>query len=318
MRAAQIAKLVGSRSPGSRCLVLTSTNGETEDRAGPVMYHLRRVSSLRIWVLAVGRPHPRCHSSRPVSSGLVSLPSCAGQGGLRPMPFAVQDGTCSVPSITSASIMARRLGCEMVVAVGGSGVLDLGKALALVLANPGDPREYLAELGARRLKKSSDERAEILPSLPSAPCFLVPTCPSSSELRRDAFVLIDSNVALPLRPRPESVQMAVVDPELARSLSPELTLSTGLACLSHAIETYIAPTASAASRRVSAAAIMRVAGALRAATLGTHSVSRVEEERRRRRRTESDFVVVRVVPQTDRRWSTGRGSRKPAFWRAQH
>ena len=58
---------------------------------------------------------------------------------------------------------AREHGADVVAAVGGGSVLDLGKAAAMLLGNGGDPLDYLEVVGAGRKV-----------TRPSVPCVAVP------------------------------------------------------------------------------------------------------------------------------------------------
>ncbi|MBV9880871.1 MAG: iron-containing alcohol dehydrogenase, partial [Gemmatirosa sp.] len=42
---------------------------------------------------------------------------------------------------------ARAAACDVVIALGGGSVIDAGKAVAALLTNPGDPRDYLEVVG---------------------------------------------------------------------------------------------------------------------------------------------------------------------------
>src|SRR5256886_2488440 len=59
---------------------------------------------------------------------------------------------------------AREHGADVVAAVGGGSVLDVGKAAAMLLGNGGDPPDYLEVIGSGRKITQ-----------PSLPCVAVPT-----------------------------------------------------------------------------------------------------------------------------------------------
>ena len=59
---------------------------------------------------------------------------------------------------------AREHGADVVAAIGGGSVIDLGKAVAILLANGGDPLDYLEVVGAGQPI-----------TRPAAPCVAVPT-----------------------------------------------------------------------------------------------------------------------------------------------
>src|SRR2546423_10555694 len=55
-----------------------------------------------------------------------------------------------VSAIEEGVAQSRSFGCELVVAVGGGSVLDAGKAIAAMLANPGEIFDYLEVIGPGR------------------------------------------------------------------------------------------------------------------------------------------------------------------------
>src|SRR6185369_4896515 len=65
------------------------------------------------------------------------------------VPFRVSpvDGEPTVDAARSATAAAREYGADVVVAIGGGSPLDLGKAVAVLLANGGDPLDYLEVVG---------------------------------------------------------------------------------------------------------------------------------------------------------------------------
>ena len=58
-------------------------------------------------------------------------------------------GEPTVEMAGAAVAAARARGADVVVAIGGGSVLDLGKAVAMLLGNGGDPLDYLEVIGAR-------------------------------------------------------------------------------------------------------------------------------------------------------------------------
>lgn len=56
-------------------------------------------------------------------------------------------GEPTVESARDAVAVARDHGADVVVAVGGGSVIDLGKAVAMLLGNGGDPLDYLEVVG---------------------------------------------------------------------------------------------------------------------------------------------------------------------------
>jgi alcohol dehydrogenase class IV len=120
--------------------------------------------------------------------------------------------------------------CEMVIAFGGGSVLDAGKAMAAMIANPGDPLDYLEVVG----------RGLALPA-EAAPCIAIPTTAGTgSEVTRNAVLACpEHRVKASMRSASMLPRLAVIDPELTYGLPRAITASTGLDALTQLIEPYV-------------------------------------------------------------------------------
>ena len=116
--------------------------------------------------------------------------------------------------------------CDVIVAVGGGSVMDCGKTIGAVVSN----RCNVLEL------EGVDEVA-----LPAPPIICIPTTAGSSadvsqfavitdEQRKRKFGIV-SKIMLP--------DLALIDPEMTITMSPELTAATGMDALCHAFEAYV-------------------------------------------------------------------------------
>ncbi|NIM93844.1 MAG: iron-containing alcohol dehydrogenase [Anaerolineales bacterium] len=125
---------------------------------------------------------------------------------------------------------ARSRGSEMIISVGGGSVLDVGKAVAALLTNGGDPLDYVEVIGQGK---------QIL--VPSAPFIAVPTTAGTgSEVTRNAVLAsLEHRVKVSLRSRHMLPTIALVDPELTYSLPPDLTASTGMDALTQVLEPLV-------------------------------------------------------------------------------
>lgn len=143
--------------------------------------------------------------------------------------FAVP-GEPAVETIRQGVQVARDAGCEMVIAIGGGSAIDGGKALAALLANPGDPLDYLEVIGRGRPLAN-----------PSVPFIAVPTTAGTgSEVTRNAVLASpEHRVKASLRSPHMLPRMALVDPDLTLDLPPAITASTGLDALTQLIEPYV-------------------------------------------------------------------------------
>ena len=87
-------------------------------------------------------------------------------------------GEPAIPAIREGVAQARDARCDVVISIGGGSVLDAGKAVAALLAHPGDPLDYLEIVG----------RGQPL-TQPSVPMIAVPTTAGTgSEVTRNAVL----------------------------------------------------------------------------------------------------------------------------------
>lgn len=120
--------------------------------------------------------------------------------------------------------------CDMVIGVGGGSVLDAGKAIAILLTNPGDVLDYLEVIGG----------GETL-TKPPLPYIAIPTTAGTgTEVTRNAVIeSSEHHVKVSLRSPLMLPGMALVDPELTYSLPPAITASSGLDALTQLIEPFV-------------------------------------------------------------------------------
>ncbi|MGC4090912.1 MAG: iron-containing alcohol dehydrogenase [Polyangiaceae bacterium] len=126
--------------------------------------------------------------------------------------------------------LCREAAVEFVVGVGGGSALDLAKAVAALVANGGDPLDYLEVVGRGRALTS-----------PSLPCILAPTTAGTgSEVTRNAVLQAEAErVKVSLRSAHMLPTLALVDPELTLSVPPSVTAATGLDALTQVMEPYV-------------------------------------------------------------------------------
>jgi alcohol dehydrogenase class IV len=99
---------------------------------------------------------------------------------------------------------ARRNRCDLVIGMGGGSALDAGKAIAALMANPGEPYDYLEVVG----------KGQPLVQAP-APYLAIPTTAGTgSEATRNAvLVASEKRVKVSLRSVAMLPRLAIVDPE---------------------------------------------------------------------------------------------------------
>jgi len=139
-------------------------------------------------------------------------------------------GEPAIDLVREGAQFARAEGCDLVVAMGGGSALDAGKALAALIANAGDPLDYLEVVG----------RGQPLEHTPVPSIAIPTTAGTGSEVTRNAVLASPRHrVKASLRSASMLPRLAVVDPELTWELPPAVTASTGLDALTQLIEPYV-------------------------------------------------------------------------------
>jgi alcohol dehydrogenase class IV len=167
-------------------------------------------------------------------------------------------GEPSVEWVRGAVNDARASGCQVVVAFGGGSVIDGAKALAALLANGGDPLDYLEVIG----------RGQAL-TRASLPLIAVPTTAGTgAEVTRNAVLGSErERVKASLRSPLMLPRMAVIDPDLLIGSPAAVLRSSGLDALSQLIEPFLSSRANPISDALAREGIVRSARSLRNAVL---------------------------------------------------
>lgn len=165
-------------------------------------------------------------------------------------------GEPTVGLAQSGAELARSCDCQCVIAIGGGSVIDCGKAIAALAANPASVMDYLEVVG----------KAQPLP-FPPLPFIAVPTTAGTgAEVTRNAVLHSpEHRVKVSLRSALMLPRIALVDPELTRELPPALTASTGLDALTQLIEPFVSNRSNPVSDALCREAIPRVIRSLRKA-----------------------------------------------------
>jgi alcohol dehydrogenase class IV len=183
--------------------------------------------------------------------------------GITGEPFPIH-GEPTVDLIRQGTQLAREADCDLIIALGGGSAIDAGKAIAALLANGGDPLDYLEVVGqAKPLTR------------PSAPFIAIPTTAGTgSEVTRNAVLASpEHRVKASLRSPHMLPALAVVDPELTLDLPPALTASTGLDALTQLIEPYVSNRANPMTDLYCVEGLRLAASALRLAWRDGHDLA---------------------------------------------
>ena len=187
-----------------------------------------------------------------------------------PMDAAIVtvSGEPTVGVAREAVAAAREHGAQAVVSLGGGSVIDLGKTVAMLLGNDGDPLDYLEVIG----------RGQPI-GRPSVPFAAVPTTAGTG-----AEVTMNAVLASPEHGRKASVRarsmlpaLAVVDPLLTVDCPPAVTAASGLDALTQCLEPLVSRNATPITDALAAQGLRHAAAGLRAAYAdGTDVAARTE------------------------------------------
>ncbi|MEW6651419.1 MAG: iron-containing alcohol dehydrogenase [Chloroflexota bacterium] len=143
-------------------------------------------------------------------------------------------GEPDIESVLRAASLARESECDFVISAGGGSVIDTGKAIAAILANPGELMDYLEVVG-RGMKLANKAKPHI--AIPT-------TAGTGSEVTRNAVIAVpEKQVKVSLRSPLMLPDIALVDPDLTISMPPALTAATGMDAFIQVIEPYVSKSA---------------------------------------------------------------------------
>lgn len=139
----------------------------------------------------------------------------------------------SEPNITmveESAVVARRFKPDMVVAMGGGSVLDMGKALAAMVTNTGDLYDYVEVVG-----RNVPIKAEPVPMI------AIPTTASTgAEVTKNAVLKSGQDkVKVSLRSPDILPNVAIVDPTLTYGTDPRTSGRGAMDAFTHLMEAYV-------------------------------------------------------------------------------
>jgi alcohol dehydrogenase class IV len=165
----------------------------------------------------------------------------------------------TIESVDKGSELAKEMGADTVVGVGGGSALDTAKAIGLMLKNPGNIRDYVG--------------IDLVPGS-GAPVIAVPTTAGTgSELTRFSVLSDKTNkVKLSVGSMYNCPTLALCDPELTVTLPPHITAATGMDALTHALESFVNKATQPISEALSIQSMKLIAKSLRLAVVQGENV----------------------------------------------
>lgn len=193
---------------------------------------------------------PGCLKEKNIGSVLIVTDGFLHISGmLEPMKKGLQDASIQYtiydevtpnPTILNVELARERYiqhGCQGLIGFGGGSAIDCAKAVGARIARP--------RLSIPRMK------GILKIWLPIPFLIAVPTTAGTGSETTLATVITDHNNAhkFPINDFPLIPRAAVLDPEMTRSLPPQLTSTTGMDALTHAVEAYIGNSTTKQTRR---------------------------------------------------------------------
>ncbi|MGL5429534.1 MAG: iron-containing alcohol dehydrogenase, partial [Vibrio sp.] len=139
-------------------------------------------------------------------------------------------GEPNITMVEETAQLGRRFNPDMVVAIGGGSVLDMGKAVAAVIPNQGNVYDYVEVVG-----RSVPLKAKPLPFI------AIPTTASSgSEVTRNAVLRsAQDRVKVSLRSPDMLADVAIIDPTLTYGTDLLISGRGALDAFTHVMEAYV-------------------------------------------------------------------------------
>jgi alcohol dehydrogenase class IV len=190
------------------------------------------------------------------------------------VPTAIrQHGEPTVAHIDAALALARNANCDMAIGIGGGSAIDAAKAVAGLLTNGGEGGgllDYLEVVGKGQKI-----------SRPAAPWIAIPcTAGTGAEATRNAVIGFKGegqNFKASIRSELLLARIALIDPELAISVRPSVTASSGMDALCQCIESYTSSGANPMTDALALEGIQRAARSLKRAYLNPRDLDARED-----------------------------------------
>ena len=162
--------------------------------------------------------------------------------------YELFDRVAADPSIgvfEKAAALYKEKGCTSLIGLGGGSSIDVAKGVAIIATNEGTLKEY-----------ASGKPVEgVLPWL----CAIPTTAGTGSESTAITVVFDpESKVKMALKTPAIVPRLALLDPLLLASVPPKVAAETGADALTHAIESYLAPSGHAITEALALSAVRMI------------------------------------------------------------
>lgn len=173
-----------------------------------------------------------------------------GREGLKAVVYSEITGEPHLETADRGAQRARKAKADIVIGIGGGSAMDAAKAMAVVAGNNGKAVDYL---GLNRVPG------------PGLPTIMVPTTAGTgSEVTfTSVFIRKDLKKKEGMNSHFLYPDVALLDPLLTLSVPPDVTATTGIDALCHAIESFTSIQASPMSEMISLEAIGLIAANIR-------------------------------------------------------
>src|SRR5436853_468659 len=189
-----------------------------------------------------------------VRAGLIDRVYAGLAGGIDVVgTFADVPANSSVAVVEQGAAYARDLNADLLVAVGGGSPIDTAKCMRILLTEGGRLHDY--------------EGYNLL-DRPLTPMIAIPTTAGTGSEVTPFAVIRDEQAHLKMTFSSPFLapDLAVLDPQMTRTLPRRLTAATGMDALTHAIESFVSSEANPISDSLGLYAIDMISNNLRAAT----------------------------------------------------
>jgi alcohol dehydrogenase class IV len=139
--------------------------------------------------------------------------------------FEEIESSSSIDTVDKGALLIKEKKYDLIVSIGGGSSIDTAKAISVVVSNGGKCIDYA---GVNKVKK------------PPMEVIAIPTTAGTSAEITDVAVIADreNKARIGIRSPYIVPSLAIFDPLLTVTMPPNITASTGMDALSHAIESY--------------------------------------------------------------------------------